>query len=78
MEDKKMTRSECQAQFLERNPSNWVVTIQLILKFGFIGEFEPPITSVGSDALVAPKPQTFYFLMGKKIVCQEEIGGFPV
>ena len=47
-------------------------------KFGFIGEFEPPITSVGSDALVAPKPQTFCFLMGKKIVCQEEIGGFPV
>ena len=28
-------------------------------KFGFVEAFGGPITSVGSDALVAPKPQTF-------------------
>ena len=39
-----------------------------IFKFGFFGGFELSITSVGSDALVAPKQKTFCFLMGKRIV----------
>ena len=34
------------------------------LSVGLGGQYPP----VGSDALVAPKPQTFYFLMGRDIV----------
>ena len=42
--------------------------IRMDFKFGFIGEFRLAQTPVGSDALVAPKAQTFCFLMGKGIV----------
>ena len=37
-------------------------------KFGFGGALWLHMPPVGSDALVAPKPQTFCFLMGRGIV----------